>query len=54
MNNTIEKIIIYPNREIIGIECSLPSSMSFDIANNILHNPEERKRLIDLGSSFVV
>ena len=27
MNNTIEKIIIYPNREIIGIECSLPSSM---------------------------
>jgi predicted acylesterase/phospholipase RssA len=53
MNNTIEKIIIYPNREIIGIECSLPSSMSFDIANNILHNAEERKRLIDLGSSFV-
>jgi predicted acylesterase/phospholipase RssA len=53
MNNTVEKIIIYPNREIIGIECSLPSSMSFDIVNNILHNVEERKRLIDLGSSFV-
>lgn len=53
MNNTIEKIIIYPNREIIGIECCLPSSMSFDIANNILHNAEERKRLIDLGGSFV-
>jgi predicted acylesterase/phospholipase RssA len=53
MNNTIEKIIIYPNREIIGIECSLPSSMSFDIANNILHSSEERKRLIDLGGSFV-
>ena len=53
MNNTVEKIIIYPNREIIGIECSLPSSMSFDIVNNILHNVEERKRLIDLGGSFV-
>jgi len=53
MNNTIEKIIIYPNREVIGIECSLPSSMSFDIANGILNSDEERKRLIDLGGSFV-
>jgi predicted acylesterase/phospholipase RssA len=53
MNNTIEKIIIYPNREVIGIECSLPSSMSFDIANGILNSHEERKRLIDLGGSFV-
>jgi predicted acylesterase/phospholipase RssA len=53
MNNTIEKIIIYPNREVIGIECSLPSSMSIEIANNILNNQEERKRLIEFGASFV-
>jgi len=53
LNNTIEKIIIYPNREVIGIECSLPSSMSIEIANNLLNNHEERKALIELGGSFV-
>jgi len=53
MNNTIEKIIIYPNREIVGIECSLPSAMSVEIVNNILNNSDVRKNLIDLGSSFV-
>jgi NTE family protein len=53
MNNTVEKIIIYPNREIIGIECSLPSAMSVEIVNSILNNSDVRKHLIDLGGDFV-
>lgn len=53
MNKTIENIIIYPNREVIAIECCIPARMSLEIANNILNNHEERKRLIEMGRSFV-
>jgi NTE family protein len=53
MKNTVEKIIIHPNREIIGIECCLPSAMSIEVINNILNNSDTRKKLIDLGSSYV-
>jgi predicted acylesterase/phospholipase RssA len=54
LNKILERILICQQTSTVGIECALPGiTTEYSIVREILTNPEERKKYMDVGASYV-
>lgn len=53
LNEIVDRILMCQQTTTVGIECALPGvSTEFSVVKELLSNPEERRKYIDIGANY--